>query len=128
MSVVLALASWRFGWHWVEAVVPLAQNAARETSYALPSRLEQLGLPAAAALGLAIACFALGALWLGRAAHRGRARLGLAAVLVLATTPYLIVWYLAWAFPLAAAEEDTPARIGALVLAVYLLPQTIPLS
>ena len=44
--------------------------------------------------------------------RRGRARLGLAACLVLVTTPYLAVWYLAWAVPLAAAEEDAVATVA----------------
>jgi hypothetical protein len=49
-------------------------------------------------------------------------------VLLLATTPYLAVWYLAWAVPLAALdEEDAVARVGVLALTAYLLPQTIPL-
>lgn len=126
-GTLLSLATWRFGLQWVEAVVPLSENAATETSYALPARLQQLGIPEAAALALAAAVFVAGALWLARQALRGRPRLGLAACLVLVTTPYLIVWYLAWAIPLAAAEEDTAARIGVLALAVYLLPQTVPL-
>jgi hypothetical protein len=47
---------------------------------------------------------------------------------VLLTTPYLVVWYLAWAVPLAAPEDDDRvARLGALALTAYLLPQTIPL-
>jgi len=47
---------------------------------------------------------------------------------VLATTPYLAVWYLAWAVPLAAPEDDDRlARLAALGLTAYLLPQTIPL-
>ena len=58
---------------------------------------------------------------------RGRARLGLAACLVLLTTPYLAVWYLAWAVPLAAVEEDAAATVACLGLCAYLLPQTIPL-
>ena len=61
-----------------------------------------------------------------REAARGRARLGLAACLVLVTTPYLAVWYLAWAVPLAAAEDDHRALAACLVLCAYLLPQTIP--
>ena len=64
---------------------------------------------------------------LAREAARGRARLGLAACLVLVTTPYLAVWYLAWAVPLAAAEEDEAATLACLGLCVYLLPQTIPI-
>ena len=63
-----------------------------------------------------------------RDALGGRARLGTAACLVLATTPYLAVWYLAWAVPLAAPEDDDRlARVAALALTAYLLPQTIPL-
>jgi hypothetical protein len=46
---------------------------------------------------------------------------------VLLTTPYLAVWYLGWVIPLAAAEEDRLARLVALALCGYLLPQTIPL-
>ena len=43
------------------------------------------------------------------------------------TTPYLAVWYLGWAVPLAAADEDDRlARAGVLVLTAYLLPQTVP--
>ena len=64
---------------------------------------------------------------LARSAAHGTARLGRAACLVLATTPYLAVWYLAWAVPLAAPEDDDrAARLGALALTAYLLPQTIP--
>ena len=84
------------------------------------------GLPDSLALGLAVAAFVVGFAWLVREADRGRARLGLAACLVLVTTPYLAVWYLAWAVPLAAADEDTPALAACLVLCLYLLPQTIP--
>lgn len=126
-ATVLALATWRYGLGWTHAVLPLSENAATETSYALPARLEQLGVPEWVARGLAAAAFVAGALWLAARARRGRARLGLAACLALATTPYLVVWYLAWAFPLAAVEEDDTARIGVLLFAVYLLPQTIPL-
>ena len=100
----------------------------RRTSYALPSRLEQLGLPHGVALGIAFALLAAGLAWLARDALAGRARLGPAACLVLATTPYLAVWYLAWAVPLAAPEDDDRlARLAALGLTAYLLPQTIPL-
>ena len=56
------------------------------------------------------------------------ARLALAACLILVTTPYLVVWYLGWAVPLAGADDDDRlARACTLVLCAYLLPQTIPL-
>ena len=125
--VLCALSSWLYGLDWLRAAEPLAGNAARETSYALPSRLEQLDVPHGVALGVSLAALAGGLLWLARDAARGRARLGLAACLVLATTPYLAVWYLAWAVPLAAPEEERASRLAALALTAYLLPQTIPL-
>jgi glycosyl transferase family 87 len=127
-AVVLGTAAtWLYGIDWLRAAEPLAGNAARETSYALPSRLESLGVPHGAALGLAVAVLAAGLSLLAREATNGRARLGLAACLVLATTPYLAVWYLAWAVPLAAPEDERASRLAALALTAYLLPQTIPL-
>jgi alpha-1,6-mannosyltransferase len=125
--VLCALATWLYGIDWLRAAEPLAGNAARETSYAVPSRLESLGLPHGAALGLAIAALVVGLAWLVRDALDGRARLGLAACLVLVTTPYLAVWYLAWAVALAAPEDERASRLAALALTAYLLPQTIPL-
>lgn len=125
-AVVVVVSSVLYGGAWPFAILPLASNAALETSYAIPHRLEQLGIPAPVALGLAAAVFLGGIAWLAREAGRGRARLGLAACLVLVTTPYLAVWYLAWAVPLAAAEEDTVATGACLLLCLYLLPQTIP--
>ena len=125
VAVVLG-ATVLYGGAWPLAVFPLVGNAALETSYAIPHRLEQLGLPNHAAIGLAVAGLLAGLVWLSRGALRGRARLGLAACLVLVTTPYLAVWYLAWAVPLAAAEEDAVATVAVLALCAYLLPQTIP--
>jgi alpha-1,6-mannosyltransferase len=126
--VVAALATARYGLDWLGAVGPIADNAARQTSYALPSRLEELGLPHGVALGVAFTALAAGLAWLAVEARHGVARLGRAACLVLATTPYLVVWYLAWAVPLAAPEDDDrTARVAALALTAYLLPQTIPL-
>ena len=123
-----AMATWRYGLDWVRALGPLADDAARRTSYALPSRLDQLGVPYGVALALSLAVLAVGLGWLAREASRGRLLLGRSACLVLATTPYLAVWYLAWAVPLAAPEDDDRVgRLAALALTAYLLPQTIPL-
>jgi alpha-1,6-mannosyltransferase len=124
---IAAVATWRYGWHWLGAAAPLARNAWLETSYALPHRLQGLGLPRSAAVGLAVVALAAGLVWLGRQALAGRVRNALAACLILATSPYLAVWYLGWVVPLAAADEDDrTARIVALGLCAYLLPQTIP--
>ena len=123
-----ALATWRYGLDWLGALGPLADDTVRRTSYALPSRLDQLGVPYGLALALSLAVLALGLAWLARDASRGTLRLGRSACLVLATTPYLAVWYLAWAVPLAAPEDDDRvARLAALALTAYLLPQTVPL-
>ena len=116
---IAAVATWRYGTAWLDAFGPLARNANQETSYALPHRL---GLP----LWTAIALFLAGYAWLAREAWRGRARLGLAAALLLATTPYLAAWYTAWLVPVAAAEDDRTAQLLALAFCAYLLPQTVP--
>lgn len=126
-AVAGLVATWRYGLEWLGAVAPLAGNAAQETSYAFPSRLEQLGVPDGVALGIAVAALSGGLLFLARAACRGNAGYGRAACLLLVTTPYLAVWYLAWAVPLAALDDDRLARVGVLALTAYLLPQTIPL-
>ena len=126
-GVIAALATWRYGLEWPRAFRPLAANAALETRFALPHRLEQLGVPDGLAFAAALTAFVAGFAVLARRAHRGRAYLGRASVLVLATTPWLAVWYLAWAVPLAAADEDRLGRIGCLAFCGYLLPQAIAL-
>jgi hypothetical protein len=124
---ILALATWRYGFDWVRSAGPLARNANEQSSYALPHRLEQLGLSHDVTLVLAVAALAAGLAWLGREARHGRVRLGLAGCLLLATTPWLTPWYAIWAVPLAAAEDDRRAQLVALGFCAYLLPQAIPL-
>jgi alpha-1,6-mannosyltransferase len=116
---VAGVATILWGVSWLGAFGPLAENVGQATSYALP---ERLGLPG----WVGVAAFAVAFAWLARQAWNGRARLGLAAGLLLVTTPYLTPWYLAWTVPLAAAEEDRAARVLAVLLTVYLAPQTIP--
>ena len=104
--VVGVVATWRYGLRLAARRSARSPgNAALETSYALPparaarapgrrsrsarARRSCVGLRRARARALA-----------RRAAARPR------ACLVLVTTPYLAVWYLAWAVPLAAADED----------------------
>jgi hypothetical protein len=126
-AIVGGLATWRYGWRWLTALAPLADNARLETRYAFPHRLQSAGVPRDVAVGLAVALLVAGLAWLTRRAAHGRARLALAGCLLLVTTPYLAVWYLGWAVPLAAADEDDRlARAGVLALSAYLLPQTIP--
>lgn len=126
-AAVAALATWRYGAAWLEVLGPLKENAGLETSYALPHRLEQLGVPDAAATATAVAVLVLGLVLLARRAARGAPTLGRASVLALATTPWLAVWYLGWAVPVVASEEDRAAWIACLGFCAYLLPQTVPL-
>lgn len=125
-AAVLALATWRYGLDWVRAVAPLARNAEEQSEYALPHRLEQLGLPNGLTFGLAAAVLAGGLALLARSAWRGRVRLGLAGCLLLLTTPWLTPWYAIWAVPLAAAEDDRRAQLLSLAVCAYVLPQAIP--
>jgi alpha-1,6-mannosyltransferase len=124
--VAAAVATALYGFEWVRAFVPLAENADQRTSYAVPSRLEQLGLPEELVLALVGIALVGGLALLVRRARAGRASLGRAGCLLLVTTPWLAPWYAVWAVPLAAAEDDVPAQLAALALCAYLLPQTIP--
>jgi hypothetical protein len=126
-AAVAGLAFIRYGTGWLHAFGPLARNANHETRWALPHRLEQIGVPHALAIALFAAAFAVVFAWLAREAWRGKARLGLATCALLLATPYLVVWYVVWALPLAAAEDDEPAALLSLALCAYLLRQTIPL-
>jgi len=125
--VIVAVAWWQFGWHWLGAFGPLAHNANQETRFSIPHRLESAGVPRGVALGVLAAAFAAGYVWLLWSARRGRARLALAACFALLVTPYLAAWYLVWAVPLAAAEDDRAAQLLTLALTAYLLRQAVPL-
>jgi hypothetical protein len=121
-----ALATWRYGTSWPGAFGPLAADPEATTRFALPDRMVQLGAPREVAVGALAAAFVLAYAWLLREAARGRARLGLAAALLLLAVPYLTPWYLAWTIPLAAAEDDRAAQRLGLALSAYLLSQTVP--
>ncbi|MBA2568557.1 MAG: DUF2029 domain-containing protein [Actinobacteria bacterium] len=126
-AAVLALATWRYQWHWFSAFGPLAANAAEETSYSIPHRLQQVGLPRPVALGVCLVGFAVAYAALLRRARHGEERLALAGGIFLLATPWLAAWYTAWIVPLAAAEEDRVARVLAFALCVYLAPQAVPI-
>ena len=125
--VVAAFATGRYGFDWLDAFAPVARNLREGARYSIPSRLESVGVPHGAAVGVPAGLFGLAYMWLLREAWRGRARLGLAAGLLLAATPWLVPWYAVWTVPLAAVEEDRTARLLALALCAYLLPEAVPL-
>jgi hypothetical protein len=112
-----------FGTRWLDAFGPLAHQAHTETSMSIARRL---GLSPHAAVLLGAAILAGGYAWLLRSAWRGRARIALAAGLLVLTTPWLLPWYAVWTVPLAAVENDRTARLLALGLCAYLLPGRIP--
>ncbi len=127
--VIVAIATWRYGLAWLGAIGPLAGNLAEDrAAYAIPVRLAGvLGLPEGAVAAVFAAAFALAYAWLLREAWRGRARLALTAGLLLVATSWLVPWYAVWAVPLAAVEEDRPARLLALAMSAYLLRDAVPL-
>ncbi len=127
LAAVGAVATVRYGTGWLGALVPVARKAGERTSYALPSRIAELGVPRDLAAALLAAAFVAAYALLVREAARGRPRLALASVLLLLATPWLVVWYLAWPVSLAGAEEDRTAQWLTVALSAYLLPQAIPL-
>lgn len=127
-ALVAAVATWRYGPAWLGAVGPLTDNLVRErAAYSIPSRIADLGVPEGAAAAALAALFVAAYAWLLREAWRGRARLGLTAGLLLVATAWLVPWYAVWAVPLAAVEEDPPARWLALAMSAYLLRDAVPL-
>jgi glycosyl transferase family 87 len=125
-AVLVGLSTLEFGLSWVHALEPVARKAGEQTSYAVPSRIAELGVPRElAAAVLAVAYLAAYALLLRQAA-RGRARLALASAMLLLASPWLVVWYLAWPVALAAAEEDRTAQWLTICLSAYLLAQAVP--
>jgi alpha-1,6-mannosyltransferase len=125
--VIVAFATWRYGRGWLDAFGPVARNLQEGSNYSIPSRLERLGVPHGAAVGLLAGLFALAYVWLLLEAWRGRARLALAGALLVVAAPWLVPWYAVWAVPLAAIEEDGTARVLALALSAYLLRDAVPL-
>ncbi len=125
-AALIVVATLAYGFSWLRRD-GAARSATRRSapSSRFPHRLAHLGVPYGLAFGICIAGLVLGYAWLALEAHRGRARLGLAACLLLLATPYLVAWYVVWALPLAAAEDDPPAFWLAVGLSAYLLRQGV---
>ncbi len=125
--LIVALAFWRYGSAWLESAAHVSGQLRRTTSLSTARWLTDLGMSERAAIALLGALFLAGYAWLLREAWRGRARLALCAGLLLVTTSWLVPWYAVWMVPLAAVEEDTAARVLAVVLSAYILRGAIPL-
>jgi hypothetical protein len=99
--------------------------------FRLATRQETDGVSASPALAgaklglllISTAVFAVGYFLLLRQAARGRARLGIAATMVLVVilfSPQILwPWYLIWAIPLVAVEDDPWAQLAVLGLCAY---------
>jgi len=112
-----------FGPSWLAS---LSQIGNHESRFAVPVRLEQVGVPDRIAHLLALGTLITGSVWLARQSLRGRARLALGFCLLVLTSSWLLPWYASWPVALAAVEEDAAAQILALALAAYLLPARVP--
>jgi hypothetical protein len=119
-AVLAGIASFFFGTAWVTT---LGTFAHRRSDWAIPSRLQQAGLPRWLAFVPLLVLLPL----IVRSARAGKPRLGVASVLLLVATPWLLPWYAAWAVPLAAVEEDRLAWVLSLAFCAYILPDGIPL-
>jgi hypothetical protein len=126
-AVLVGVASWRYGWSWLGSFGPLARNLEKQAVYSIPHRVSGLGISEHAAALLVGGLAAIALLLLFVQAWRGRARLGLAAGILLVATPWLVPWYAVWAVSLSAVEEDRLARGLALVMSAYLLRDAVPL-
>jgi hypothetical protein len=122
--VTVALSTAAFGTAWLTTVWQLQ---VREAQAGLPARLEQLGVGEAVAHTLPFVVFVTGGMWIARRALRGQPTLALGAALLLMTSAWVLPWYSTWPIALAAVEEDALAQTVALGLALYFLPDRIPI-
>jgi hypothetical protein len=121
-----ALATARYGVHWVHAAAPISNQLQRANSLSPVHYLVDAGLGLKLAAGLLTAAFALVYLWLLYQARRGRARIGLALGLFALTLAWLAPWYATWPLAFSAIEADTAAQLLALALSGYLLSDAVP--
>jgi uncharacterized membrane protein len=119
-AVMVAIACVFFGTAWITA---LGTFTHRRSDWAIPSRLQQVGLPRWLAYVPLLVMLPL----LVRSARGGKPRMGLASIGILVATPWLLPWYAAWAVPLAAVEEDRVAWVVSLAFCAYILSDGIPL-
>lgn len=126
-ALLAALATVHYGPAWLNAFASGAGDAEWTSSLSLTYKLEQLGVPRRAAIGLLGLAFVAVYVRLALEASRGRPRLALPLGLLLLSTPWLVPWYALWIVPIAAVEDDRAARILAVALTAYLLRDAVPL-
>jgi alpha-1,6-mannosyltransferase len=129
---VAGLAVATFGTHLLGTVTVMATNDDFVADYSGPDTLGRL-LGTDVTSGVRLACAAAAApivLICLRRAQRGADWLGaaaLAGIAVLCAIPSLAPWYVAWVLPAAALARDRPARIGIVLLTVFMVITRLPI-
>lgn len=122
-----ALATLQYGTAWPSFIHRASNQLSQTSSLSLVFRAGQLGIHRSIAKATLATLFAIGYLKLLRDAWRGRARLGLAATLLIFTPAWLVPWYGSWPVALAALEDDRTAQVVAVLATAYLLSDAIPI-
>jgi hypothetical protein len=127
-TAVIALgATLVWGRFWISSTWQLHGQAETASSLSIGYWLHRAGVPQLSAVRGVLAVFAVAYGWLLWQAWRGRERLALTMVLLVATTAWVMPWYAVWAVPFAAIEEDAVAQVLAVVLSAWLLHDALPL-
>lgn len=124
---VAVFASILYGGSWLGALGPVGHDVASGSGTSIPHLLGGTGLGEVLASGALLGAFLVAYAALVFVARKRRARLGLATVFVLLATPWILPWYVSWAVPLAAAEDDGVALVLSVALTGYLLEARAPL-
>lgn len=124
---VAGVASILYGDEWLGAFGPVGHDVASGSGTSVPHLLEGIGVGKPLATAALALVFGVAYAALLVVARRRRARLGLTMGLLLLATPWILPWYVSWAVPLAAAEDDAAALCLSVVLTGYLLEARAPL-
>jgi hypothetical protein len=126
-GLVGAIATWRFGFSWLDSFVPIRQQVDLLSSTSLPFFTAELTeTPQVWVRRGFFGLFVVAYAWLLLQAWRGRLRRGLAAALLLVSVAWLGPWYVLWCVPLAVIEEDGVAETLAVALSAFVLRDALP--
>lgn len=125
--VLVTVSSAFYGDDWLRAFLPLTKDLASGSRDSVERLLRFAGASRATLAWVLAGGFAVAYAALLAVARSRRTRLGLTVVLLLVATPWILPWYVSWALPLAAAEEDGTALGLAVALSGYLLEAHAPL-
>jgi len=125
--VLAALATLRYGTEWLGLFGRASSQLKETSSISSVFQLEELGVSESVATTALTALLVIGYLRLVRDAWNGRARLGLAAALLVLTPAWLVAWYGSWAVSFSAIDDDPAAEIVAVVATAYLLSGAVDL-